>query len=104
MASGQQEKSLNDSKTKFSVTEAFSSAVQFLANQISTDKCKQILSRFHSLNAVLQEQHRFWQYLSPIVMRFETTCSVWSIVPFVSSDYFNRSKGKSPHSAWFGPV
>lgn len=49
MASGQQEKSLNESKTKFSVTEAFSSAGQFLANQISTDKCKQILSGFHSL-------------------------------------------------------
>lgn len=56
MASGGQEKSLNESKPKFSITKAFSSAVQFLANQVSIDKCKQILSGFHSLNAVLQEQ------------------------------------------------
>lgn len=56
MASGGQEKSLTESKPKFSITKASSSAVKFLANQISTDKCKQILSGFHCLSAVLQEQ------------------------------------------------
>lgn len=38
MASGGWEKSLNEYKPKFSVTEAFSSVVQFLANRISTEK------------------------------------------------------------------
>lgn len=68
MASGGQEKSLNEYKPKFSVTEAFSSVVQFLANHISTEKCKQELSGLHSLDDIFQEQNRFCQYLSCIVM------------------------------------
>lgn len=104
MASGGQEKSLNEPKSKFSITKPSSSAVQFLANQISTDKCKQILSGFHSLNAVLQEQTSSANIFLTLLWRFEAIHSVWSIVLLLSSDYFNRSKGKALHSAWFGPV
>lgn len=86
MASGVQEKSLNESKPKFSITKASSSAVQFLANQISTDKCKQILSGFHSLNAVLQEQTNSANISLTLLWRFKATYSVWSIVLFLSND------------------
>lgn len=76
MASGAREKSLNESKTKFSITKASSSVVQFLANQISTDKCKQILSGFHSLNAVLQGQTSSANISLTLLWRFEATHSV----------------------------
>jgi len=68
MASGRQEKSLKEHKPKFSVTEAFSSLVHFLAYQISTAKCKQELSGLHCLDAVFQEQNGFCQCISRIVM------------------------------------
>lgn len=76
MASGRQEKSLNESKPKFSIAKASSSAMQFLANQISTDKCKQIVSGFHSLNAALQEQRGSANISLTLLLRFEATCSV----------------------------
>lgn len=72
MASEGQEKSLNESKPRFSVTEAFSSVVQFLANQIFTEKCKHELSGLHSLDGIFQEQNRFCQYISCIVMEIRS--------------------------------